>query len=56
MLHIVFLRIIKHVSQIQAIFVTTQEMDQLGVTFTIIQIVVKLKTDSLASTPGQDYM
>jgi hypothetical protein len=56
MLHIVFLRIIKLVSQIRAIFVITQEMDQLGVTFTIIQIVAKLKMDLPASTLGQDYM
>ena len=56
MLHIAYLRIIKRASQIQAIFVTTQEMDQLGVTFTIIQIVVKLKMDYPASTLGQDYM
>jgi len=56
MLHIVYLRIIKHVYRIQAIFVTTQGTDQLGVIFTIIQIVVKLKMDLPASTLGQDYM
>jgi hypothetical protein len=56
MLHIVYLRIIKHAYRTQVIFVTTQEMDLLGVTLKIIQKVVKLKMDLPAITLGKDYM
>ena len=56
MLHIVYLRIIIHAYRTQVIFVTTQEMDLLGVTLKIIQKVVKLKMDLPAITLGKDYM
>ena len=50
--HTVYHKIIKHVSRTQEIFVTIQEMDQLGVTFTMIQIIVKLKMELTVTTLG----